>query len=135
MAAHAPILVFVDLPDGSLDETGKGILSYASRLAGILGCGWEAVTATPPDAAQTLAFGACGTPAITTLAADATLFDAPAHLGSLLARLAAAKGARIVLLPHNDLGSTLAPVLAVALDTAISTETTAAVGSGAGLKL
>ena len=38
------ILVFVDLPDGELDETGRGLLSYGSRLAGILDSPWEVVT-------------------------------------------------------------------------------------------
>src|SRR5690606_37364450 len=37
------VLVFVDLSGGELDETCRGALSEASRLAGRLGCGWAAI--------------------------------------------------------------------------------------------
>ena len=34
MGINDKILVFVDLPGGELDETGRGLLSYGARLAG-----------------------------------------------------------------------------------------------------
>lgn len=135
MGGNEKLLVFVDLPGGELDETGRGILSYALRLAGILGCGWEALTTSAVDETLAGSFGACGVPAVTHLEADEGLLDAPALLGALLARLAAEKAANLVLLPHNDLGSTLAPVLAAALDAAILTEVASARRGDDGLRL
>ncbi len=124
MAAPGKILVFVDLPGDELDETGRGILSYGSRLAGFIDASWGSVTATPP-AGETLAgFGAYGVPTITCIGEGSALLDTPTILGKVLAGLAAEESASIVLLPHNDLGATLAPVLAAALDAALLTEVT-----------
>ena len=50
MSGSKKILVFVDLPEGSLDETGRGLLSYGSRLAGILDAAWGAVIPVEPAA-------------------------------------------------------------------------------------
>lgn len=122
MTGTAKILVFVDLPGGELDETGRGLLSYGARLAGFLDCGWGAVTPLPP-AGETLAgFGAYGTPAITRLAGGDSLLDTPALLGQALAQLVADQAATLLVLPHNDLGATLAPIVAAALDAALMTE-------------
>lgn len=115
------LLLFVDLPGGELDETGRGLLSWGGRLAGLLDVAWGAATPVMPDEEQLAGFGAYGTPAVTGIAA-ADLLDTPALLGRALAALAGEQEAAIVLLPHNDLGSTLAPVVAAALDAAILTE-------------
>jgi electron transfer flavoprotein alpha subunit len=122
MGINGKILVFVDLPDGELDETGRGLLSYGARLAGILDAPWGAAVAVAPDSGQLAAFGAYGTPTITCMAGGATLLDTPALLGKTLARLALDELATVVILPHNDLGTTLAPVVAHGLDAAIMTE-------------
>ena len=122
MSATGKILAFVDLPDGGLDETGRGLLSFAGRLAGVLGTTWESVTLVPPADEALAGFGAYGTPAITRISGGEALLDTPAHLGQTLARLVADSGASVLLLPHNDLGATLAPVCTVALDAAILTE-------------
>lgn len=128
------IFVFVDLPDGELDETGRGLLSYGSRLAGILDSPWEAVTPVVCDGEQMAGFGAYGVPAITRVDGG-SLLDTPALLGQTLAELAAADEAALFVLPHNDLGATLAPVIAAALDAAIFTEVvTASLGAG-GLRI
>jgi electron transfer flavoprotein alpha subunit len=135
MAATGKILVFVDLPAGELDETGRGLLSYCSRLAGITGSAWGAVTLTEPAGEILTGFGAYGTPAITRVAGGEGLLDTPALLGQTLARLAAEEEGTIIVLPHNDLGSNLAPVMAVALGGAIMTEVTSARKLGAELLL
>ncbi len=122
MGINGKILIFVDLPDGELDETGRGLLSYGARLAGILDASWGVAVAVTPDSAQLAAFGAYGTPAITCIAGGATLLDTPALLGKSLAALAQDESAAVMLFPHNDLGSTLAPVVAHELDAAIMTE-------------
>ncbi len=122
MGDAGKILVFVDLPDGELDETGRGLLSYAARLAGTLGAPWSAAVAVMPDRVQLAAFGAYGTPAIVCIERGAALLDTPSLLGKHLAQLARDESAAVVLLPHNDLGSTMAPIVAAALDGAIMTE-------------
>ena len=122
MSGSKKILVFVDLPEGSLDETGRGLLSYGSRLAGILDAAWGAVIPVEPAADQLAGFGAYGTPAITRVIGGEALLDTPALLGKTLAQLATEEGAGIIVLPHNDLGATLAPIVAVALNAAILTE-------------
>lgn len=122
MASAGKILLFVDLPGGELDETSRGLLSYGSRLAGFLDAAWGAVVAVEPVADQLAGFGAYGTPAITLVTKGEALLDSPAHLGMTLAQLAAEERASIIVLPHNDLGSTLAPVIAAALGAAYLTE-------------
>jgi electron transfer flavoprotein alpha subunit len=116
------ILAFVDLPSGELDETGRGLLSCASRLSGVLGSPWYAVTAAPPEGETLTSFGAYGTPGITHIDGGERFLDVPVHLGKLIARLASEETAPLVVLPHDDLGADLAPVVAAALDAALLTE-------------
>ena len=120
--ADSKILVFVDLPDGGLDDTGRGLLSYGARLAGFLDGSWGAATPAPPGEEALAGFGAYGTPAVTGMEGCDSLLDTPTHLGNALAQLVADRSANILILPHNDLGATLAPVVAAALDAAIVSE-------------
>ena len=122
MGISGKILVFVDLPDGELDETGRGLLSYGARLAGLLNAPWGVAVAVTPDSKQLAAFGAYGTPTITSIHGGDSLLDTPALLGKNLAALALDELTAVMLLPHNDLGSTLAPVIAHELNAAIMTE-------------
>jgi electron transfer flavoprotein alpha subunit len=128
------ILVFVDLPDGELDETGRGLLSYGSRLAGILDSPWEVVTPVVCNGETMAGFGVYGVPAITRVDGQ-NLLDTPALLGQTLAALAAEDGAALFVLPHNALGATLAPVIAAALDAAILTEVVTASRGADGLRI
>jgi len=75
MGTNGKILVFVDLPGGELDETGRGMLSYGARLAGILDSSWGAAVAVTPDSSQLATFGSYGTPAITFISGSDTLLD------------------------------------------------------------
>ena len=126
MAGFGTILTFIDLPASELDETGRGLLYYCSRLAAWNGTPWSAVTLTLPDGEQLTGFAAYGAPEITCVTGGTSHLDTPAALGKILAQLASEKSASIVVLPHNDLGSTLAPVMASALDAALLTEVTSA---------
>lgn len=135
MNGSGKILVFVDLPGGELDETGRGLLSYGSRLAGILDSPWSAVTPTAPEGEHVAGFGAYGVPAITCIAGGENALDTPALLGIILARLASESVAKVIVLPHNDLGATLAPVIAATLDAAILTEVVTARRREEGLRL
>jgi electron transfer flavoprotein alpha subunit len=135
MGTSGKILVFVDLPGGELDETGRGLLSYGARLAGILDAPWGAVVAVSPDDGIKAGFGAYGTPAITVIDGGQYLLDAPAQLGHAMAQLAAGESARVILLPHNDLGATLAPVIAADLGAAILTELVTARRGAEGVRL
>ncbi len=85
--------------------------------------------------AQLAGFGAYGTPAITQVQGGESLLDTPALLGRTLAALAAAQGTTVLLLPHNDLGATLAPVAAAALDAALLTEVATARRGEGGVRL
>ena len=122
MEPQGKILVFVDLPAGELDETGRGLLSYGARLAGIVGASWGVVVPVSPSEEARDGFARFGTPAVTLVEKGAQYLDAPAHLGSVLASLAKEQGATLLLLPHNDLGATLAPVAAAQLGAALLTE-------------
>ena len=135
MGINGKILVFVDLPGGELDETGRGLLSYGARLAGILNSPWGAAVAALPGSGQLAVFGAYGTPTITCLAGGEALLDTPALLGKSLAGLALDELATVVVLPHNDLGSTLAPVIAHELHAAIMTEVVTVRQSADGVRL
>lgn len=135
MGINGKILVFVDLPGGELDETGRGLLSYGARLGGILDAPWGAVTAVPPDSSQLGGFGSYGTPTITAMLDCETLLDTPALLGKALAGVARDELAQVIILPHNDLGATLAPAIAQELDAAIFTELVTARQSPDGVRL
>ena len=135
MAQNGKILVFVDLPEGELDETGRGLLSYGARLATIVGSTWEVLVPVSPGEAARADFARFGTPAVTMLEGGDLLLDAPAHLGSALACLVAGLGVTLLLLPHNDLGATLAPVAAARLGAALLTETVSVKRTEGGIEL
>ena len=122
MAANGKILVFVELPEGELDETGRGLLSYGARLAATVGSPWEVVVPVDPLPAARDDFARFGTPAVTLLEGGEALLDLPAQLGEALASLSRELGGTLLLLPHNDLGATLAPVAAARLGAALFTE-------------
>ncbi|WP_298273382.1 electron transfer flavoprotein subunit alpha/FixB family protein [Geobacter sp.] len=135
MDANGKILVFVDLPGGELDETGRGLLSYGGRLAGILDARWGTATLLEPGAGPLTSLAAYGVPSVTVVSGGELLLDTPAHLGKTLARLAADERASVTVLPHNDLGSTLAPVIAAALNGALLTEVVSVRRDGENLRL
>lgn len=122
MGINGKILVFVDLPGGELDETGRGLLTYATRLATFLSAPWGVALATKPDSPQLELFAAYGTPTISYIADGETLLDTPASLGMHLAQLAQDELATLVLFPHNDLGASLSPLVAHHMGAAIMTE-------------
>ena len=135
MGVNGKILVFVDLPGGELDETGRGLLSYGARLAGILDAPWGVAVAAPRESVQLTAFGSYGTPTITCVEDGESLLDTPALLGKYLVQLAKDELAAVILLPHNDLGATLAPIVAHELKAAIMTEVVTVRRSADGVQL
>ncbi len=135
MGSNGKILVFVDLPGGEIDETGRGLLSYGARLAGIIGSTWGVVAGVAPDENALARFGAYGVPTITRVGRGDLLLDTPALLGKILAQLVTEQEATLFVLPHNDLGATLAPVVAAALNAAILTEVQTARRGEDGLRL
>jgi electron transfer flavoprotein alpha subunit len=116
------LLAFVDLFAGELDETGKGMLSAAGRLAGILGSDWSAICFAAPDPAAYKQLAPYGTAEIVAIATEDGQQDSIEVLGELLARAVRHRQATLLLLPDNDLGSALAPLVAASLDAAIATE-------------
>jgi len=126
MGMSGQIIAFVDLPEGLLDETGRGLLSYASRLAVFSEKAWGAMTLLKPEGETLEGFVSYGTPAVSHILEGTALLDTPARLGRVVAQQIPGGRGTLVLLPHNDLGSTLAPILAASLDGAILTEVTTA---------
>ena len=116
------VLAFVDLATGSLDDAGKGILSEASRLAGKLGGSWSAIAFAGVDPAPLDEFAPYGPPELTLIEAAPEVADSLELQGRLLALATAERGSRLLLLPHNDLGRALAPLLAAELQGALFTE-------------
>lgn len=129
----AGVLVFADLSSGALDDAGKGILAEGQRLSAALGLPWAAACfAGAPDAAYE-AMRPYGVPEVIDVHGPAELADRPAAQAAALADAAAAAGARAVLLPHTDLGATLAPLLAARLEAALFTEAVSFARDRAGL--
>ena len=134
--APPEVLVCVDLASGELDDAGKGSLSEASRLARTLGGRWSAIAFAPADMPAALSdFVPYGTPELTLIEAAAEVADCLENQGRLLARAARERGARLLLLPHNDLGAALAPLLAAELQGALLTEALGYQRDGETLKL
>ncbi|SDM77712.1 electron transfer flavoprotein alpha subunit apoprotein [Geoalkalibacter ferrihydriticus] len=133
--APGPILAVVELPGGELEETGKGLLSEASRLAKKLDVSWSTLcfSGFAPEVPEQ--FGAYGVPRMLILAADEAVADSPELQARLIAQVAREQGAGVVLLPHNDLGQALAPLLTARLDGPLFTEAVATTRDEKGLKL
>jgi electron transfer flavoprotein alpha subunit len=129
------ILVYVPIPEGGLDDAGKGILAEAGKLAQALGTAWRAACLPPPDAAAYEPFGAYGVPEILEIASDEPLPDYPEALADAVAGAARATGAGCVLLAHTDEGSALAPLVAARLGAALFTEAIASEALPGGLRL
>lgn len=135
MDSPTEILVFVDLPDGELDDAGKGILSEASRLAETLDCNWSVISfATATDDAIE-GFSPYGVDQVTLIEGPDGVNDSIEIQGKLIALAASEVKAKLLLLPHNDLGGTLAPLLASERDCALFTEAIAYTGDIGALKL
>ncbi len=131
----AEVLAFIDLYSGELDDAGKGTLSEASRLARALGCGWSAIALAGADSEALQGLVPYGTAGLTLIEAGPDAADSLETQGRLLAGAARELGARVILLPHNDLGGSLAPLLASQLQAALFTEAIAYEGTNQGLKL
>ncbi|MBN2791917.1 MAG: electron transfer flavoprotein subunit alpha/FixB family protein [Desulfuromonadales bacterium] len=130
-----PLLVFVDLPNGEMDDYGRGILSEASRLAKTLGVTWAVLSFAggAEDMVQTMA--PYGVEKVVLLEGPEALEDSIEVQGQLLIEAMSRLDAALLLLPHNDLGGSLAPLLAARLDSALFTEAIAYGLEGQGLKL
>jgi len=118
----APLLVVVELPDGDLVEIGKGTLAKGGMLSNLLGGGWSVASFAPPDPKVFDGFTPYGVPELTVIDAPPAVMDSMPAQGKLLAQAARNSGAKVILMPHNDLGSSLAPLLANELNAAIFTE-------------
>lgn len=129
------ILVFVGLPGGELDATGKGILSEASRLSNILDGDWSAVSFAGEPREVFESFGKYGVPEITVVDAAPEVADCLEIQGIHLVDVARNHEANVFLLAHDDLGVSLAPLLASALGAAIFTDAVALEHCEEGLKM
>lgn len=119
---NAGVLVFADLSAGHLDDVGKGILAEGQRLAATLETTWAAACFSgAPDAAYQ-DFRAYGVPEILEIRGQAGIADLPVAQAEALAAAARSVSAKVVLLAHTDLGSTLAPIVAARLPAAVFTE-------------
>jgi electron transfer flavoprotein alpha subunit len=141
---HGGVLVFVDLPEGELDDAGKGILGEGGKLAQTLAARWFAACFSAGDEVEHFGgklkwprtnprflggppgpfegFAPYGVPTIVKIQADEDLSDLPDAQAEALASMARDRDARVVLLAHNDLGATLAPGVAARLGGSMFTE-------------
>ena len=116
------ILAFVDFPEGELDDYGKGILSEASRLAKTLNADWSVLSFAGAEDETIAALAPYGVENLILIDGPENLADSLETQGQLIASAAREKGAALLLLPHNDLGGALAPLLAAQLDSALFVE-------------
>ncbi len=116
------LLVILECAGDEVSDIDKGILSAANRISSLLGLTWAAAVipgASPADSAPIATYGVPELIVTTNVAGAADSADLQ---GKLLARLARERNASLILLPHNDSGATLAPLLAAELDAALFTE-------------
>ena len=116
------LLVFVDLPEGELDDYGKGILSEASRLAKTLATDWSVLGFAGATDETIAAMAVYGVDRIVLIEGPESFADSLEMQGNLLASAVRGSGSSLLLLPHNDLGESLAPLLAAELDAALFSE-------------
>ncbi len=116
------ILVFVDLPEGELDDYGKGILSEASRLAKTVAGTWSVVSFSGAKDETLAALAPYGVEKVILIDGPDSLTDSLEMQATLIAQACLEKGASLLLAPHNDLGSAISPLLAAELDAALFVE-------------
>ena len=119
------ILVFVDLPEGELDDYGKGILTETSRLAKTLMAQWSVLCFAGVTDECIAALAAYGVDRLILIDGPKDAADSLELQGRLIALAASEQGSSLLLLPHNDLGGSLVPLLAAELNAALFTETIA----------
>jgi len=129
------ILVFVDFSGEELDDAGKGVLSEASRLAKTLGCGWAAIGFAGAASEAVEAMAPYGARKVILIESAPEVSDCLEAQGKLLARAVSELGAPLLLLAHNDLGKSLAPLLTSRTGGALFTEAIAYEMGAAGLKM
>lgn len=115
------ILVFLDL-SAELDDDAKGIVSEATRLAEVLGCEWSVLAFAGPGEDGLSDLAPYGVNDIYLLDVPETPLDSVETQAGLLAFSASKIGHSVLLLANNDLGETLAPLLAAELESALYTE-------------
>lgn len=116
------ILVFVELPEGDLDDYDKGVLSEAARLAKALDAKWSVLGFAGASAEAIAAMASYGVDKLTLIEGSAEQADSIDLQGQLIAMATRAQGSALLLLAHNDLGGALAPLLAAQLDAALFVE-------------
>ncbi len=129
------ILVFVDLSEDELDDYSKGILSETSRLAKTLSANWSVIGFAGATDHAIAAMAAYGVEKLTLIEGSAEQTDSLDVRGKLIALATRAQGSALLLLPHNDLGGALAPLLAAQLDAALFVEAIACSVAEGRLKL
>ncbi len=129
-------LFFVtELPAGCPDRMGQGLLSYGARLSKMLDISWRSLVFSDLDQDAQQMFTDYGVPEVTILKDAEQYLDTPQILGTVLAGFVVEQKGGIIAFAHNDLGCTLAPLLAAHLDAALVTEVNAVSCSDQGLHL
>lgn len=113
------IIVLVEPVDGQLDDTARGMLSYGARLSYQLDCSWQAVAVRELTDSGVQEAGRYGVPTITMVKQAWQCSERPEQAARILAEFLDSRQQPVVLLPHNDLGATLAPILAARIDAAL----------------
>lgn len=117
--SETAIVALVEPVEGRLDDTAKGMLAYSARLAGQLNCPWLAVAVCELNEDEIQEAGRFGTPTMVLAKQVWQCSEHPEQAAHILAKFLGNRQQAVVLLPHNDLGLTLAPILTAKLDAAI----------------
>ncbi|MHB8765873.1 MAG: electron transfer flavoprotein subunit alpha/FixB family protein [Deferrisomatales bacterium] len=129
------LLAYLPLPEGEVDDAGRGLLAEAATLARVLGVPWRAACLAAEDPAVYEPFGAYGVPELLAITSSDSLADLPEALAAAVAEAARGTGCGVVLMAHTDAGAVLAPAVAARLGAALFTEAEAFEAAGGELVL
>ncbi|WP_320055932.1 electron transfer flavoprotein subunit alpha/FixB family protein [Desulfuromonas thiophila] len=131
----ASIAVFIEFIDGTVDDYGKGMLTEASRLANALASKWLVLGLGTLSPETLLLLASYGVDQVLQIDCDERQLESVDIQAELITQAVEHKGADVLLLAHNDLGDTLAPLLAHRLQAALFSEAVAYHADGSGLLL
>jgi electron transfer flavoprotein alpha subunit len=113
------LLTFMELQDGGLDDVDKGVLNEAVKLSALLDAPLAALSFSVKKDQE---FEPYGLSELVILRSEQELTDYPDAQAAGLAQAMTERKAKLLILPHTDLGATLAPSVAARLGASLFTE-------------
>ncbi|MCX6282566.1 MAG: electron transfer flavoprotein subunit alpha/FixB family protein [Bacteroidetes bacterium] len=109
------VLVFVENWDGRFKKLSLELVSYASKVAGMIGCNTIAVSIGKVDDAELSRLAAYGASKIVSVESECLAVFDNQNFTSAIATVAMKQDAKVVILSNNNMGKALAPRIAVKL--------------------